>query len=698
MRNAIVLKSSAVALVTLFATAAHGGTITAQGNVVALTNRNQIPAGAEGRFDEGPTSGAVPLNLYSNLGLTFRAGAFSSFLPNSVTTGTAFQAQYDTADYYPAPIGGGGQHTGAGVYWAGVATFSVPVTRVGLTASRNGTQYLTAFRANGTIIGQVTWVPANDSQFIGLDTVGVPIAAIAYGNDDLFSGAVYNIGGSTIFSDTWVWGGCDHNGIVDAGEQCDDGNAASGDGCSPYCVLEYCGDGVVQPGEACDDHNTLSGDGCASDCHSNETCGNGHVDVAKGEACDDGNNINGDGCQANCSLPKCGDGILDAGEICDDGNHVGGDGCNATCTSTEACGNGVVDTDAGEQCDDANTADGDGCSSTCDLEYCGNGTVDPGEVCDDDNTGSGDGCASDCKSDESCGNGTPDTGAGEQCDDGNGSSGDGCSSSCQFEICGNGTVDPGEACDDGNTLSGDGCSSDCESDETCGNGVVDFAAGEACDDGNTLSGDGCQSDCSLPSCGDGVVDDAEECDDGNHADGDGCNATCTSDETCGNGIVDGGAGEQCDDGNTAAGDGCAPSCVVEYCGNAEIDPGEICDDGNTSGGDGCSADCSSDETCGNGYVDTAAGEQCDLGDDNGNGRCTATCAIATSGEGEGGGAEGGGEPVGGDGAGGGADDGGSESGGCDCRASAGATESGASSFGLAVCGLLLGLVRRRRQN
>src|SRR5689334_6431147 len=54
-------------------------------------------------------------------------------------------------------------------------------------------------------------------------------------------------------------------------------------------------------------------------------------------------------------------------------------------------------------------------------------------------------------------------------------------------------------------------------------------------------------------------------------------------------------------------------CISDknQCGDAHIDPGEACDDGNTTDGDGCSADCKSDETCGNGRVDTTVGEVCD---------------------------------------------------------------------------------------
>ena len=57
------------------------------------------------------------------------------------------------------------------------------------------------------------------------------------------------------------------NGVVDDGEECDDGNAASGDSCRPDCTVERCGDGIVDPGEACDD-GAANGSGrcCAGTC------------------------------------------------------------------------------------------------------------------------------------------------------------------------------------------------------------------------------------------------------------------------------------------------------------------------------------------------------------------------------------------------------------------------------------------------
>jgi fibro-slime domain-containing protein len=73
------------------------------------------------------------------------------------------------------------------------------------------------------------------------------------------------------------------NGKVEGSEQCDDGNNATGDGCSPFCRLEpvcppaggecttACGDGLLLPidklnGQECDDGNTVDGDGCSSKC------------------------------------------------------------------------------------------------------------------------------------------------------------------------------------------------------------------------------------------------------------------------------------------------------------------------------------------------------------------------------------------------------------------------------------------------
>jgi len=198
---------------------------------------------------------------------------------------------------------------------------------------------------------------------------------------------------------------------------------------------------------------------------------------------------------------------------------------------------------------------------------------------------------------------------------------------CFATGCGNGVLEPGEVCDDGRTVDGDGCSADCRSDESCGNDVIDVEVGERCDDGNVVDGDGCQADCSLPRCGDGVVDEGEACDDGNDEPGDGCNPQCTSDETCGNGVIDVFVGEECDDGNVAVGDGCGATCRIEACGNGILDPGEVCDDENLLSGDGCSATCLSLEVCGNGVVDPLNGEACDDGGHRSQDGCSSACTV-----------------------------------------------------------------------
>lgn len=101
-----------------------------------------------------------------------------------------------------------------------------------------------------------------------------------------------------------------------------------------------CGDGEVQSlaGEQCDDGNLSAGDGCSPGCLK-EVCGNGIIDTVKGvkEACDRGAlNDNGGDCTSACQLARCGDGYVKTRgapplEVCDDGNKKNGDGCNPQC-------------------------------------------------------------------------------------------------------------------------------------------------------------------------------------------------------------------------------------------------------------------------------------------------------------------------------------------------------------------------------
>jgi len=573
------------------------------------------------------------------------------------------------------------------------------------------------------------------------------------------------------------------NGVVDLGEGCDDGNIRPGDGCSAVCLIEdgqecsvdrdaacasgvcdatelpdrcepaaTCGNSVVEAGEGCDDGNIAPGDGCTAACRieTGSPCAGDRDAACVSGVCDATESPD------RCELAGvCGNGVLDAGEGCDDGNTRDGDGCTAACRieigadctadrdsaclsgvcdATEspdrcepalACGNSVLD--AGEGCDDGDLDSGDGCDAFCKIENnaacagdrdaaCASGVCDATETPDR------------CEPAGVCGNSVLDLGEG--CDDGNVAAGDGCNAACKVEdnqpcdvdrdaacasgvcdatelpdrcepaaTCGNSVVDPGEGCDDGNVMSGDGCNTvcrietgfSCEGDRdlecasgvcdatespdrcepatTCGNSLLEL--GEGCDDGNTRAGDGCNAVCRIEtgspcngsafglsgsaSCASGVCDALT------------ATPTCEPANRCGNGTLDL-PREGCDDGNTDPGDGCNARCLIEdgascegdrdiacasgvcdasespdscepagSCGNGVVDLSEGCDDGNTDPGDGCNNACliETGYRC-EGDVDAAcASGVCNAFDDGGTCNAAAVCGNSVVDPGEG---------------------------------------------------------------
>ncbi len=56
------------------------------------------------------------------------------------------------------------------------------------------------------------------------------------------------------------------DGVLEPGEECDDGNRTSGDGCDVNCTVSRCGNGIVGIDEECDDGNAIPDDGCEPDC------------------------------------------------------------------------------------------------------------------------------------------------------------------------------------------------------------------------------------------------------------------------------------------------------------------------------------------------------------------------------------------------------------------------------------------------
>jgi cysteine-rich repeat protein len=368
------------------------------------------------------------------------------------------------------------------------------------------------------------------------------------------------------------------NGVVDPGEECDDGNGNDGDKCTSACTLPKCGDGFVSLGEQCDDGNQVNTDGCLNTCKS-ATCGDGVIQNGV-EACDDGFKGKAEGCTAECTIPGCGDGVVGPGEECDDANKENADSCTNLCKAPK-CGDGIKQ--ANEACDDGNQIDGDACTNKCTLPVCGDGVVQAGEECDDANKDETDACRNSCKK-SVCGDGV--VGPGEACDDGNTVETDGCLNTCKTANCGNGKVDPGEECDDGNTNNGDACLNTCKTAK-CGDGVV--GPGEECDDANAINMDACLNTCKTAKCGDGVVSSTEECDDGNSVNTDACLNTCKK-AGCGDGVVQAGV-EQCDDGNNKNTDSCTNACKTAKCGDGFIQAAEECDDGNTNDNDACKNVC-----------------------------------------------------------------------------------------------------------
>lgn len=162
------------------------------------------------------------------------------------------------------------------------------------------------------------------------------------------------------------------DGFVDsaAGEECEDGNAVSGDGCS-LCRFD------CKSPQDCDDKLTCNGaETCALATH---TCAPGTA-VANGTACMMANNAAGVCNVGECVQAGCGNKAVDQGEDCDDGNNVETDGCTSKCKFTCA---GAMDCDNGNACDGTETCDlashtcKAGVAVVCNAKAGCNGTCNP---------------------------------------------------------------------------------------------------------------------------------------------------------------------------------------------------------------------------------------------------------------------------------------------------------------------------------
>ncbi|MFA6973338.1 MAG: DUF4215 domain-containing protein [Parcubacteria group bacterium] len=152
---------------------------------------------------------------------------------------------------------------------------------------------------------------------------------------------------------------------------------------TPPPAASVCGNNSKESGEECDDGNTKSGDGC-SGCTtvctqdlSAEFNGTGNIflSTAQAAACTSVGECGGsDGftCKnGQCQKAVCGDGF------CNDCSEAFSPcaptetniNCSRDCrAASPTCGNGKLE--ANEKCDDGNTQSNDGCSATCKKETC----------------------------------------------------------------------------------------------------------------------------------------------------------------------------------------------------------------------------------------------------------------------------------------------------------------------------------------
>ena len=117
----------------------------------------------------------------------------------------------------------------------------------------------------------------------------------------------------------------------------------------------------------------------------------------------------------------------------------------------------------------------------------------------------------------------------------------------------------------------------CENGVACASGLVCDEQHKTCvtkeqatvcqlrpDNEPCLENSACHHGICVPiACGNWLRDPLEMCDDGNRVSGDGCSADCTTNERCGNGVIDLARGETCDEGDFANHDGCDSQCRTE---------------------------------------------------------------------------------------------------------------------------------------
>ncbi|HEY2775008.1 MAG TPA: hypothetical protein VGK20_13255 [Candidatus Binatia bacterium] len=377
------------------------------------------------------------------------------------------------------------------------------------------------------------------------------------------------------------------NGVVNNTEECDDGNATNGDGCSDTCTIEsgwacvgtnpsvcnliVCGDGKVQGTEQCD-----GGGCCNSDCtftSAATTCRGSAGVCDPAESCTGSTSACPDDAKSN-AVCRASVGVCDTAESCDGTNN----NCPADAKSNAICrpSSGVCDLGA-ETCDGtSNNCPADQAAPAGTLCRASLGVCDPAETCN----GTSSQCPADARSTALC---RPSAGVCDPAETCDGSAaacpGDAKSSAvCRASL---GVCDPAESCDGTNNA----CPADTKSSAVCrpNSGVCDLGA-ETCDG----TSNNCPADHAAPAgtpcrASVGVCDTAESCDGTSSQ----CPADAKSTALCrpSAGVCD--VAESCDGTNNNCPADAKSNAVCRPAVNPNCDVAESCD--------GTSVDCPPDQ-------------------------------------------------------------------------------------------------------
>jgi cytochrome c peroxidase len=299
------------------------------------------------------------------------------------------------------------------------------------------------------------------------------------------------------------------------------------------------------------------------------------------------------GAPGNCT------GIDGSVRSCDDSNSCTDD----SCVPEFGCVNApnTVFCDDGDSCTTADQCDGAGGCAGVDTSLV---DCDDGNICTDDSCDAFAGCTN---SNNAIG-----------CSDGNAcTTGD----TCNAAVCVGG---PPPACDDSNVCTADLCDSSvgcvslpksvscddadpCTIDDFCINGACAGSTPPDCSDGDVCTDDSCVS------AAGGCVNlpNSAPCDDGD---------ACTTNDTCQDGVCEGGSAPDCDDVNGCTDDTCDSGIgCVSTNNTVPCDDGEFCTDGDQCSGGSCqpgaARDCSDGNACTTDSCDDAANQCQSVADD-----------------------------------------------------------------------------------